>query len=280
MWDQFIELPFVKSLGWGWIIPIISGLLPLILKLQPVTALTSTKLEQILLSKEKRLSLRIAEYIFHSLLISIVSSSSFFAFYGIYNIPFVLSHQKIIDFSMNSLAILFIVTLIILMLVSILKWKPKVKFFNWLFGTKNKQINWIMGTLILFFIASFTLIPNSLASGVVRGNIKFDGTNQVIAFTVIFVIAMFIFCLCFFGFAKHISTLVFSKFRRYSGKTFYFLEKKDGYSIKWYIYHPVDKVKYLLGDTALPEEAKLFKFIEKKELLEKEIHVYNIRSLN
>ncbi|WP_425339956.1 hypothetical protein, partial [Paenibacillus ihuae] len=80
MFEAIIDLPVVKTLGWGGMISLLGIIIPLIWRLNPITTLTSTKFERILFSKEKRLWVRFF-FDIGIVLLSIFYSIIFFVFY-------------------------------------------------------------------------------------------------------------------------------------------------------------------------------------------------------
>lgn len=270
--SEILELPFVKALGWGWLLPILLSSVPFIWKFQPVTTLTSTKFERVLFSKEKRLSLKVLGVIGNVIMAFFASIGSYTIYFALYNTKLFKSHYSYIDTTITIIATMFLVSTIILFLVGNFNWKlkaPKYSIFEWILNSREKRLLWVFSFHMVFIVSCFSLLPSSLAGEVTKGNIHFANKTVIITFGV----ALLITNSFLVAATKAIFKSIIKKFARYTGETFFY-EEED--SVRWYIYHLATKDTYLLGDAVNPDDAKVFKTIAKEELLSQRIYVYKI----
>ncbi|MEI2396137.1 hypothetical protein [Paenibacillus phytohabitans] len=270
MIEEIIELPIVKTLGWGGMISLLGIVIPFIWRLNPITTLTSTKFERILFSKEKRLSVKFfwnVGTIFLSIFFFVILFSFYFALFSTKHFT---NNKSEIDLTILVISILFFCSISILYIVSNFNFSLKVSKYGityWIFNSRNKKLTWILSIYFLYLVSSFSLLPSAFADLVnERKKLTSDDLFLGIALLLINNLVLVII-------SKMIFRALIKKFARYIGETFYY-DGDDGQ--RWYIYHLADKSTYLLGDAVDPNDSEVFTTIEKSELLSKKINVYRI----
>lgn len=278
---------FFNSLSWGWILTVITGtIVPFVLKLQPVTTLTSTKLERVLLSKEKRLSLKLLEFFFTSIMATFASSGLFTVYYSLYDTTLIKNNTIYFNILLGVLAVascLGMGFLIFSTTIKRLRQAPhkKRKHLKRRAENKYKRATWILIVMCSFSLTIFSIIPASIAYEVVNGDVKITVSdwNELTSVLIALGVSIFLSCLFFVWVLKEVSEILFKNIARYLGQTFFIEEKNEETTKKWFIYHPREKDSILLGDSPFPEDAKVFRNISRSSVLEMEIHSHQIRAL-
>lgn len=270
MIKEIIELPIVKTLGWGGIISFLVIVIPFIWRLNPITTLTSTKFERILFSKEKRLSVRIFWDV-GTLILSIFFFVVLFSFYfALFSTKHFTDNKSEIDVTILIISIIFFCSIYVLYIVSNFNLSLKFSKYGiayWFFNSKNKKLMWILSIYFLYLISGFSLLPSAFADLInERKNFTRDDLSLGIVLLLINNLTLVII-------SKMIFRALIKKFARYTGETFYY-DGEDGQ--RWYIYHLAEKSTYLLGDSVDPNDAKVITTIDKSEILSKKINVYRI----
>jgi hypothetical protein len=139
---------------------------------------------------------------------------------------------------------------------------------------------WMFIVIFFFTLTIFSILPLTMAYGVaVDTKIDELELNEIINLFSTFGVMILFCCLFFVWLLKELAKIISANIARYLGETFLIIEENENLTKKWFIYHPREKDSFLIGDAALPEDAKKFKIISRTSLLEQEIHSHRIRSL-
>ncbi|AIQ68701.1 hypothetical protein [Paenibacillus graminis] len=270
MWNQIAEFPFIKTLGWGSIIIFIGTLVTQIRKLQPITTLSSTNVEKLLYSKEMRISVNMLTFLFHAFITTTISSGLCFLLYEVYTNFF--NHATIEFFNIVTFVIFGFAMVSLLILFISANFKKGI--IEVLFKSRDGRINSTLIILSIFAITSFCLFPNILVTSVITGNVGYKNNAELFAIFLAFLLVLTPVSSFNLVVLKRIWKLILKKLRSYSGEYYYIL--LDGNANKWFVYHQIEKDLFLIGDSELTEDSKVFKTIEKKELITKNIFVYRV----
>lgn len=239
----------LKTLG----IPgVITTIILLIAKNNPITSMSSSWLEIKMATKEKRFYIRSIKFIFETLLyliFFIFIAEAFFKYERLYN-----PHLAII-------ATILVASVFFYVLVYSIQEK---NFFD-LFQDRLKK--WELFLLYIFFftigfLGIFILPAYFLGTQVYS---EFYIENSEVEEKLGALIAFLVIATIYIVSIYPSITLTYYKFLTFKKNTRKYLvvEQNKEY---WYIHHPIKGELYLLGDKELIQECTRFKFIEKNDL--------------
>lgn len=253
LWNQITEMINNKIISAGGIVTILGTIFLFIFNAQPITALTSTKLEKVLFTKERRASVRIVYFILQWIISCIATLISAIFFYSIH-------------ISFSAVACIFLATSITYLFVQYIISTEKTLLDKYLKKTLSLSISvmLLLAHIILIFIAFPSFFAAIMNSSKLTGltNVPSDYWLSIGVFAII---------ICGFNILALLNvrnTLrEFSKkINKFISEGFYINEKDS--SVKWYIYHPIDKDNILLGNKEPNGEATEFRIIERKKVLD------------
>lgn len=232
------------------------GLIAMIFKTQPLTLLTSTKIEKVYFSKEKNFLVGMGNIIVLSnvaFLFSILLTWVFFILEvdgGFLNISF----------------IIYVLALIMSGYFTFLKKK----------GCEKERRNRILSFASLFiaFLQLYSIFPVTLSDALKKEELFLDNAKQNIYLILFLCLGMFIVNTVFTIFSKGIFEHYRSIWRDYSKEVFYIINEDS--KKRWYIYHLIDRNNMLLGDSIDIKKAAIFKILSKEELFKQEVFTYRI----
>ncbi|WP_438498500.1 hypothetical protein [Paenibacillus sp. IHBB 3054] len=261
MLDQIVKVINSKIIGLGGIVAILGTIILPLLKAQPITALTSTKLEKVLFTKERRASVKLA-YFFLQWIISSTFAILFAFFLYTLDISFIVVTCIIIVASFTYMTLQYIISTEKSLLDKHLP----------------NGLNIIISILFLLVHTSsiFTALPSFFAAVVSSSNFSEDEKISA-GFWTMMAIFFAINCgvnLFLLSSARNTFKEFIRKFNKYLSEGFYIVEANS--DKKWYIYHPTDKDNVLLGNKESAEEATEFRIIERKKVLEHTINYLRV----
>ncbi|MEI2395735.1 hypothetical protein [Paenibacillus phytohabitans] len=270
MWEQLAGLS-IKTLSWGGLIAFLAALIPVVKKIQPITTLTSSNFERTLLTKEKRMLVKLFRFIIQSIIYMAVIEFLLYCFYGLYSNTYFEIPKKIMIVLPNVFSYILVISSMILINTSISE-KSLIERI-----TSNKKIHAITFLILLsVFILSATLfIPLLFAPLLINGGIKYSNNSELFAVFLVFVMIFFVYSIVIMGGMKF-SLTQFEKKRNMESGDYFYIQENDT-SEKWYVYYPTSDDLYLLGDTPSTKETNVFKTMAKKELLTQKIHVQRLQ---
>ncbi|MEC0234970.1 hypothetical protein P4H71_11590 [Paenibacillus kribbensis] len=267
MLDQISK--FLSAFGYtGGIIGLLVALFGFISKLKPITLLTSTCTEKILLSKEKRFIVTITNFCFQTLYVSLL-------FFGTLMYSFNLNQKHYVAISIILLTIT-IMGVILLILINLFE---KIKIFvrSIVFSTKplTKILTAIFYLLIIFSYISF--IPYYMGShAAALLVVDLNKTEQQTLLLSALMLSILLSGFLVGGLKLMFSTMNANRYNLYGRALFI---QEQGTLKKWFIYHPTNKVHFILGDTPNPSESTVYRFIETTVLLNEKIYVYKAENV-
>ncbi|MEK4189962.1 hypothetical protein [Paenibacillus sp. FSL L8-0494] len=270
MWNQIAEFPLFKTLGWGSVIIFIGTLVTQIKKLQPITTLSSTNVEKLLYTKEMRISVNVLTFIFHAFITTMISSGLSFLLYEVYTNFFI----DVTIQSLNIVTFVFFGIAMLSLLILFISVNFKKGIIEILFKSRDGRINSTLIILAIFAITSFCMFPNILVSSVIIGDVDYENNAELFAIFLAFLLVLTPVSSFNLVVLKRVWKLILKKLRSYSGEYYYILQ--DGDAKRWFVYHQIEKDLFLIGDSVLTEDSKVFKTIEKKELITMKIFVYRV----
>lgn len=222
-------------------------IITMIIKLKPVSFLTSNDLERKLSSKEFRFSYSIVTYLLQTLL------------YTLFVVVLAdLINGLIAEYSLFHDIIFFLIELVLVVIFSIFYMKyEKGKKFNPDPEKWYKTLGFLL--LILLYLLGWLCSISYILSRSVYHDFspKNDLTNEL---WIALVVAAYILCLML--------PLLFKPILKYveiQSKRDYYIE--DDEKQKWYILHPINSEEILLGDKVNSTSSKQYKIIPKDNLI-------------
>lgn len=267
MWEQLAGLSF-KTLSWGGLVAFIAALIPVVRKIQPITTLTSTNLEKTLLTKEKRLFVKLTLFFTHSIMYLGVIGFFYYCFYGLYT-------NKFFEISVDAMQIVSALLAYALFISSMFLFHlafSEKSLIERISGNRKKFIVTYLTTLSIFITSATFYIPSLSASLVIESNYSHKNTRELMVLIVVYVLFFFIYSIGIMAVLKALTAQMDKKLNLISGESFYIhLQEND--SKKWYVYYPTSTDLFLLGDTPSSKLTNVFMTLPKKDLLAKKIHV-------
>ncbi|MCL6605617.1 MAG: hypothetical protein K6T94_22360 [Paenibacillus sp.] len=261
MWSQLAEIPLTKALGWGSFVLFFGSIVTYLRRMQVVTSLTSTKVEKLLFTKEKRLFVNLIQYLLQTLFAVMTFCIFTLLFY---------------EYGTNNSAVLMFISVAVisyLMLIYI-----SLTDENFLDRKLKRGTTALISVIILFvhILCLFMIIPGYFAVVLLNES---DTTNiNLIEDLWMLFLGIVLFLMFISGvlvlFTRHTSKLLFDKFNRFLDEYFYITEKDT--STKWFIYHPIDNDYILLGNKEVPDNAIIYRTVERKKILEEKIYMLKV----
>lgn len=256
--NEVIEILKIKSFGWGGVTVILGAIIPLFTKKSIITSITSSKVEKLLFSKEKRMYINITNFLLAYLVINFVT------------LLFAISFSKagVTMAFFNTVSVITIVSLLIIMMIILVSDSYFSEHLTGFGFTLFSFSFFAIHMVCLFLVAPF-LIAATLNSSLTQEQITMlfnhpiEYKNQISVVLIVLCVANLIFEIL----AYSTKTAFFQKFIY---ERFFII---DSDSIQWYIYHPMDKDHVLLGNNASLSGATIFKIKEKNDILTCNIHV-------
>ncbi|QJD86350.1 hypothetical protein [Cohnella herbarum] len=216
-------------------------------KLNPVTLVTSSSIEKVLFTKEKRVSINVLSYfgqvIFSACIIALIS----LAFY----------YSKVQYFRIGtSISAILLCLGFVFFLVNNLR----EKHFKQVFENASIKTRYTVISLCLIYIGVMYLLMSYYLGSNMLYSVKYTEEIQIIAFTTFFSL--------FFSICILLPvTRIIIKFldRNYRKIPNIFIT--DTNNKKWYIYHPIDKDKLLLGSSAILDESEEYIIRDRNEII-------------
>lgn len=247
----------------GGIIGVLAALITAVSKLQPLTLLTATLPEQVFLSKEKRATKKIIDFVLETLGLSLFFSAILFYSY--------LMHFKYYIW-VSLVMLIFTLAGLILALSTAFSKKMREFIRKKIFEASGlyKFLYYVIYFLIFFSYISLVPYIWGSYSATINNMVPENQDLWVMSAT----IYIYIFILSSFLVAglKYLIKIMESKKYDLSGKALYFLEK--GTLKQWFIYHPTDKFNFLVGDSPDPYISTKYKFVGKSILITETIYLY------
>ncbi|QMT16240.1 hypothetical protein H1Q58_09640 [Planococcus maritimus] len=250
----------ISSLFSNFGIPgVIIALIFFFLKNNPITSISSSVIEMKLATKEKRFYVRAVKDI-----LWIVTYTMFFL--GITGTFFM--NKDLYYFSI--FITIFLVSIVTFFWIVTLDAKNKT--FSDITSKRNVRQKWIIFILLLLSFLSFFVLPAYYIGTQLQSNIlesTFSVVEKYAIFTVVAIIYLFISIVLHFMVVD-----TYLNFLELKGKNKYTLTvvvRKE----KWYIFHPIEKEVYLLGNKEALNECTRFSFIERKQRLEEIVEIEN-----
>ncbi|MEK4207139.1 hypothetical protein [Paenibacillus sp. FSL R10-2788] len=266
MWEQIAGLS-LKTISWGGILAFFAGLITILRKIQPITTLTSSNFERTMLTKEKRMLIKLLRFIFQSLIYMFVLGFALYCFYGLYTNTFLNISKKTMQVIPSIFSfVLFSSSMFLSHLI--LSEKSIVERIT---GNRKVYVLTFLITFTLFILSSTLFIPSLIAPLVIKGEIQYNNNSELLVVVVAFAMIFFIYSIVMMGGSKFYLSQLDKKLKISSGEYFYIQENES--SDKWYVYYPTNSDLYLLGDTLSPKETNVFRTMQKKDLLAQKIYV-------
>lgn len=250
MYELIIEI--MNKYG---IVGIIFIIVIFLIKAQPVTLVTSTNLELKLLSKEKRFSHLVLNYIIEVLSLSVVITTLTFFF-----LSSKLSYNNYIAMPLG---------VFVLIGTFILTYFDTKNLFIFEFVT-DRGIRKIVLFIYSIYLMSCIILPTyyvgtNFPAELYSGVNGFEKILRLIAlFITYFILLIFIF--------KPIKKKLTSSFKNQEKKSIYI----EIDNMKWYIFHPIDNEYFYLGNKFKSEESTEYRFLKREDLVKTIIKVETI----
>lgn len=263
MWDRILDGQFLSKLGGvGGIVAILSFMWTFFKKNQVITSLTSSKIERLISSKEKRTLIKISNYIVYVILGFIVS-----VFLTLLYFNLGMNEYVTLVISIIGTCLYFIIVYISL---------TKNSFFDKRFS-RLKNFKFSLIILMVQILCFFSVLPSFLASSIAEGSLELtlDKPEVLIVnltltlFSLLFTSSMFV-LLIIMTFSQ-----LREKFSKYEYECFYVLDQEYE-DMKWFIYHLIDKELFLLGNSEYIHDATIFRTEERSKILSEKIHLLKI----
>ncbi|MEI2281670.1 hypothetical protein [Paenibacillus polysaccharolyticus] len=257
MWNQIVEgFSFSKIGGWSSIFIAAVTLFTFLRKNQVITTLTSTNVEKLISSKEKRILIKIIHYFFYIFIGFIFSIFLTILYYNI---------GVKIDFSF----ILFLIGAVLYLIVVYIMITKKSIFDNKL--TRARNIFLSMNIFIAHLFCFLSVVPVYVATYLSSTDfsITLDQTHELYVCVMALVVSSVLFI------TWHLITGVQlrEKFSEYQYQCFYIIDQEDK-NVSWFIYHLIDKDRFLLGDKEYKEDANVFRIEERTKIFSEKIHLF------
>lgn len=263
MWDRILDGQFLSKLGGvGGIVAILSFMWTFFKKNQVITSLTSSKIERLISSKEKRTLIKISNYIFY-VTIGLIASTFLTLIYMLIDLKGYLVFVISIIGTFLYLVVLYITL-------------TKKSVFDKRFS-RSKNLNFTVSLLLLQTFCFFSVMPGFIASSVSEGSLVLstDKPGELLInialclLSLLFTSSMFV-LLIIMTFSQ-----LREKFSKYDYECFYVLDQEDQ-EMKWFIYHLIDKENFLLGNNEYIHDATIFRTEERSKILSEKINLLRI----
>ncbi|MEK3827163.1 hypothetical protein [Paenibacillus sp. FSL K6-1558] len=263
MWDRILDGQFLSKLGGvGGIVAILSFMWTFFKKNQVITSLTSSKIERLISSKEKRTLIKISNYIFY-VTIGLIASTFLTIIY------------MLIDLKGYLVFVISIIGTFLYLVVLYITLTQKSVFDKRF--SRSKNLNFTVSLLLLQTFCFFSVMPGFIASSVSEGSLVLttDKPGELLInitlclLSLLFTSSMFVLLIIMTFFQLR------EKFSKYDYECFYVLDQEDQ-EMKWFIYHLIDKENFLLGNNEYIHDATIFRTEERSKILSEKIHLLRI----
>ncbi|MDN8591627.1 hypothetical protein Q0V21_22950 [Paenibacillus sp. 11B] len=264
MWSQIAEWSLLSRLsGLSSIIIFIGALYTFLRKNQFITTLTSTKIEQLFFSKEKKMILKTI-YFLSQLILGFVFSVILTTVYYFIEVG---------EYFIQYVSIIGAFSYLLILYISL----RKNSYFDKNLSRVQNIILWKF-MLLVQTLCMFSLFPISVAQSILSGKVSFSPTpsDQFILTIVAATIVLGLSTLVFMIIIKFSNKKINEKFSEYDYDCFYITDKHDT-SLKWFVYHLIDKENFLLGNSKIKEEAAIYRVEERKNVLTEKIHILRLK---
>lgn len=247
----------------GSIVGVIIAIVFMMIRSRLITIFTSTKIEKLVYSKEKIFFIKATKTIFEVVLIFLALCSL--------SVLLIISNDKNFLVVLTICISIFLITFGLFYAFIFLK-KGLANYFK----EKDRKIGRLI--FLIYIICIYAYIPLMLGSAVfITDNDieQISNPNKVIELRIGFVVVVI-----FFVFMASIVRFVFRETvnileRRNSVEKPLFIKIENNSEIvKFYIFHLNESNQFLLGDNPVQDKCTVYKFIEKEELIKKEIYVH------
>ncbi|RJE90900.1 hypothetical protein D3P07_02095 [Paenibacillus sp. 1011MAR3C5] len=238
------------------------SLLFMLFRSQPITLFTATSAEKIFFSKEKKLSILTIRYLFQ---VFIVSISMFSVFVHSYDNN--ISYYKVILWVM-------IIYLIIGFMFFIWKLIGYKSFKNYIKSIGFKTKLTILLSALLYCCVLIILPAFYLGNTVDQQTFDFELTSDNFFVEIIVVYVSFLLFSCVVLFYVKLIFKLCIEYDLFSDKSIYILLNENGVEEKWFVFYPVDKDTFLLGNEPHHDESLEFRYIERADLLKYKMNVF------
>ncbi|WP_141504335.1 hypothetical protein [Paenibacillus luteus] len=243
---------------------VIAGVVSLLFMLfrsQPITLFTATSVEKIFFSKEKKLSILTIRYLFQVFIVSILMFSIF-----VYSYENVIPYHEVMLWTM----VIYLVIGIIFFMWKLFSFKS---FKNYIKSKGFKTKLTILLSALLYCCVLIILPAFSLGHTLDKQTFDFELTNDNFFVEVIIVYVSFLLISCVVLFYIKLVFKICIEYDLFSDKSIYILLNEDGVEEKWFVFHPVDKDTFLLGNEPHHDESLEFRYMERTELLKNKMYV-------
>lgn len=244
----------------------VSGVIALILLIwrsKPITMFTSTDIEKIIYTKEKKVFIKVIDRSFQSFLIAMLFLISIFSFAILDKTRFFIISLWIALVILFSLTIYFIWKMI----------KPGIKNYFKDMSLNKKGIHGLMTILYLFLL--FLIVPLTVGAMAPLKQEQLDSIidNYQNERLFIWIIAVMILILSFFyrELFSRITNFFDVQMNNIIETNLYIKHEVEGELSDWYLFHPTENNQILIGDQNNIHNCHSFYFIERSELVKKKI---------
>lgn len=223
-------------------------------KIRPITMLTSTYVEKSLQTKEKQFYAKVIRNIGYWLLMYIFQ---IIVFYSSFYFP-------VVYYETLGL-ILFFMTISGLISAGLIYWN-KDKFRRFWKKISIKTRSMILILLAIFILSIVFIFPFIIGSTAAHNLEGVSNDNGYTAITAILVVLLLLSILSLFLFKWQIKSIDLALF---NPKILFVIDQ----TIRWYIFYPIDDKYFLCGNQPNHEESTVFRYFDRTELLQKELHI-------
>jgi hypothetical protein len=215
-----------------------------VFKFNPVTFVTSSSIEKILLSKEKRVLIRIMTYLGHVLL-----STGFITYIALIFYYSPASYSQLL----TNVVIILLCPGFIFFLIN----NEREKHFEHVFEPASITTKYIVISLCLLYIVLIYLLTSYYLGSKMLTDVAYTDNLQIIAFTITSSLI--------FSFMIHVLVRAATKFLNVTKAPKIYIV--DSNNKKWYIYHPIGKDKLLLGNSSTLNDSDEYIIRERNEII-------------
>ncbi|MEN1988181.1 hypothetical protein [Paenibacillus hubeiensis] len=263
MWSQFLDGEVISKIGsWGGLGLAFVTLFSFLRKNQVITTLTSSKVERLLSSKEKRTVIKILNFIMFVIIGFIFSIILTIAYYNLSSIE-------------SIIPVVIIVGILAYLIVAYIMVIKRTAFDKYLSESANLKL-----TMIIFMIqmlSFFSIGPLGISFLILDGkiNLTFNQPEELLNNLLLCGVVLVVFVLL------SATTLVQlrDKFSKYHYECFYILEQGNT-NERWFIYHLMDNERFLLGNKEFKQDATVFRTEERSKILTEKIFLLKLLKNN
>lgn len=227
------------------------------MKNNPITSISASAIEMKLATKEKRLYVKVVKYIgeiFGYTMVLLILTITFFSNKNLFH--------PVIAFT---IAIILLGVYLWILVLDL-----REKSFSDLVNRLEMKWKWTVYVLfLLHFISSFIFIAYYIGTQIYSSFFDKSFTDIERSTILIGIIFLYVFIAMMMQFTLLDTYYRFIGFKNTNKHT---LIVNIGEK-KWYLFHPIDREVYLLGDTPVIQECTQFRFLERNELLKETIEI-------